>query len=328
MKSVFRIDGDPIRKFIRTHRINWAIALLIGSSIALLLFLDLRIFLFIAIFLLPSLIEKRVERVVENIQPVENDKRSNQLNRAYLLSNFNPFTIYQVFVQLLGQLYISFKHKTTYPTAETYTNACTYTLPFEGEWFVANGGPDQETSHSWEILSQRYAYDFIICDSNRSSYAFDGSKLEHYYCFGQKVLSPADGVVVQVKDTIKDYAGVATLSIDWKTLDFRGNHVVIRHGDKEYSFIAHLKRGSISVKKGDCIKRGQVIGLCGNSGHSTEPHIHYQLQEGKSMWFSMSLPIKFSTFSIRNSSSPPISMNEEYVEKGHYVTAKPHSFIT
>lgn len=57
-----------------------------------------------------------------------------------------------------------------------------------------------------------------------------------------------------------------------------GNAVFIKHRDNEVSIIAHLKQGSICVKAGDKIAQGQLIGLCGNSGNSSEPHIHYHLQ--------------------------------------------------
>ena len=58
-----------------------------------------------------------------------------------------------------------------------------------------------------------------------------------------------------------------------------GNAVFIRHGKQEVSVLAHLKQGSIKVKAGDAVKKGQVLGQCGNSGNSSEPHLHYHLQD-------------------------------------------------
>jgi murein DD-endopeptidase MepM/ murein hydrolase activator NlpD len=58
----------------------------------------------------------------------------------------------------------------------------------------------------------------------------------------------------------------------------KGNYVIIDHGNGEYSFLAHLKKGSMVVAVGDSLKSGQFIGLCGNSGNSSEPHLHYHLQ--------------------------------------------------
>jgi murein DD-endopeptidase MepM/ murein hydrolase activator NlpD len=111
-------------------------------------------------------------------------------------------------------------------------------------------------------------------------------------------LSPADGIVVKVNNHIRDYTGVGDHSIDWKTWDFRGNFVVIKHADKEFSFLAHLRKDSILVKKGDFVRAGQVIGLCGNSGHSTEPHLHFHLQNNRNFWFTRGLPIVFKNAAV------------------------------
>lgn len=310
------IKIDPILKFFRTHRINKTVCAIILILFILLLYLKKNIFLFITILLLPHLFEK----IAIKLHSPNTYIRPDRLAVTYLLSNLNPFTLYQVLLQVAGQLYIKFKHRGKYPDSTTYKHTCTYSLPFEGEWFIANGGTTPETSHSWEVLTQRYAYDFIIQDSYLNSFTNYGSRLGDYYCYKKNVLSPADGRVILVNDYIMDYKGVESLSIDWKTLDFRGNFIVIKHAAKEYSFIAHFKKGSITVKKGDYVKRGQVIGLCGNSGHSTEPHIHFHLQEGKSMWFSMGLPVKFSNFTIRSSSPECIEVREDFIEKDHYVS--------
>jgi murein DD-endopeptidase MepM/ murein hydrolase activator NlpD len=105
--------------------------------------------------------------------------------------------------------------------------------------------------------------------------------------------------VVKVRSNVRDHTRVGDYSIDWKTRDFRGNFVIIKHAEKEYSFIAHLKKDSVAVKAGDKVKQGQVIGLCGNSGHSTEPHIHFHLQDSSSFWIAAGLPVRFGNFSAR-----------------------------
>ena len=96
---------------------------------------------------------------------------------------------------------------------------------------------------------------------------------EDYFAFGREILAPADGVVTDVITGVRDnvpgsmnpYSGL-------------GNAVFVRHREHEVSVLAHFKLGSITVKVGDKVKRGQVIGLCGNSGNSSEPHLHYHLQ--------------------------------------------------
>lgn len=79
-----------------------------------------------------------------------------------------------------------------------------------------------------------------------------------------------------------------------------GNHVVIKHDKNEYSFLAHLKQDSIRVKENDKVKRGQKIALCGNSGNTSEPHLHFQIQNRKSFIFSSGIPICFKDLEIKD----------------------------
>ena len=192
-------------------------------------------------------------------------------------------------------------------------------FPFRsGKWLVGRGGSTRENSHSWELLTQRYAYDLVQVDENGSSHANDGNDLNDYYCFNAEVISPADGEVVVLKDGVRDYPDLGDLSVDWRTTDFRGNHIVIKHSAQEFSFIAHIKKDSFKVRKGDSVKRGQVLGLCGNSGHSTEPHIHFHVQSKPSFWFGMGLPIEFSNYKKLNSGSTEM-IQRAYLEKGEFV---------
>lgn len=79
-----------------------------------------------------------------------------------------------------------------------------------------------------------------------------------------------------------------------------GNYIVIKHGESEYSTLAHLKCGSIKVSVGERVKKGQTLALCGNSGSSTEPHLHFQLQTGPSFYTSAGLPVRFDNIMIEN----------------------------
>lgn len=173
-----------------------------------------------------------------------------------------------------------------------YKAKVSYRLPFDGEWLTVNGGLDKETSHSWRICNQRYAYDFYI-EQDGKSYRFDGKTVSDYYCYGEAVLAPADGIVVDIKDDFEDTPISENGEIQCLASDIRGNYIVIYHGKKEYTTIAHLKKESILIKVGDRVSQGQRIARCGNSGNTSEPHIHFQLQQGKSFLFSASLPIYF-----------------------------------
>jgi len=73
---------------------------------------------------------------------------------------------------------------------------------------------------------------------------------------------------------------------------------VIRHEDGEYSLLAHLKRDSVTVEPGDEVERGQVVAACGNSGISTEPHLHFQIQDRQNFWFAAGLVPRFADTAI------------------------------
>lgn len=226
-------------------------------------------------------------------------KERNASEKSLYLSNFNPFTFVQGIYHTLGEALLQINRQADIGHAEEYQNKTVYYLPFQSTWYV-NGGIIPETSHSWDILNQRFAYDFVMAKDG-VTFVNDGTQLEDYYCFNQPILSPADGVVVKIQTNIRDYTGVGDQSIDWKVRDFRGNFVVIKHANKEFSFLAHLRKDAILVKKGTYVKAGQVIGLCGNSGHSTEPHLHFHLQNSANFWTARGLPVRFknAAFSVK-----------------------------
>ena len=152
-------------------------------------------------------------------------------------------------------------------------NSTVLSLPFKGEWFVFWGGDTEELNYHHNVSRQKYAFDFVVVDKNGKTFKGDGTKNEDYYAFGKEILAPADGLVTDVITGVRDnIPGSMNPSLAL------GNAVFIQHRGNEVSIIAHLKYGSTEVKVGDKVKRGQVIGLCGNSGNSSEPHLHYHLQ--------------------------------------------------
>ena len=152
-------------------------------------------------------------------------------------------------------------------------NSVSLNLPFEGKWLTCWGGNTIELNQHHEIPCQKYAFDFLITDDSGKTFSGEGKKCEDYYAFGKPVLSPADGIVVDVITGVRD--NVPPSMNPYSAL---GNSVTIQHDKYEFSVIAHFKDGSILVKAGDKVKKGQIIGACGNSGNSSEPHIHYNLQ--------------------------------------------------
>ena len=146
-------------------------------------------------------------------------------------------------------------------------------LPFEDSWIVFWGGDTKENNQHHDVPNQMYAFDFLKVDKNLKSYKNDGKKNEDYYAFGQMVLAPADGIVTDVIRGVRD-----NIPGSMNPYSGLGNAVIIKHRDHEVSVFAHFKQKSIRVNVRDKVKKGQILGLCGNSGNSSEPHIHYHFQ--------------------------------------------------
>ncbi len=142
-------------------------------------------------------------------------------------------------------------------------------LPFSGRWTVWQGF-DGEWTHkgAW-----RYALDFVITDEDGKTYSGDGYYLTDYYAYRKPVLSPVSGTVVEVVDGFPDNPpGQADRENNW------GNYVLIYDHRGFYVLLCHFAQNSIKVKKGDRVERGTLLGLCGNSGYSPQPHIHMHVQ--------------------------------------------------
>jgi len=208
-----------------------------------------------------------------------------------LLIFFDPL-FWQSIWQIGGIIYMRVVYLGRLPSKDNYTCEYDYILPFAGKWTTVNGGVDKKFSHSWNILSQRYAYDFFIMDDEGNTSAGDKKLVQNYFCYGKDVIAPADGEVVKVTDRYAD-SRTNGRGAYCDANDLRGNFIVIKHSESEYSLIAHLMLGSITVNIGDNVKQGEVIAKCGNSGNTSEPHIHFQLQSGKNFFASVGLPIAF-----------------------------------
>ncbi len=229
---------------------------------------------------------------------------------------FNPFGFYQSLLQNFGQV-ISILGSFFSKDSITYTPM---SLPFYGKWKVFNGGIDKLSSHSWNIISQRYAYDFVLSDDGGKKINAKKETVNDYLTFNENVYSPNDGVIIRVKNNIKDNKHAGSGWIDIWTTEIRGNFVIIEHDKNVYSLIAHLKEKSCLVKKGDVVKRGQIIAKCGNSGHSTQPHIHFQVQDKANWYFSKGLPIIFSDILKNNNGNDSKNMEQAYISKNDIVS--------
>jgi len=151
-------------------------------------------------------------------------------------------------------------------------------LPFKGEWSVTWGGDTKEQNYHVESVAQKNAFDFLIYDEKGSTHKGTGEANEDYYAFGKELYAPCDGEVVLVVDGIKDnIPGVLN------PIYIPGNTVIIKTANGEFVFFAHFKQHSIVVKQGQKVTTGALLGLCGNSGNSSEPHLHFHLQNTEDM---------------------------------------------
>jgi len=145
-------------------------------------------------------------------------------------------------------------------------------LPFKDEWTVIWGGDTKELNYHIDNKVEKNAIDIVI-SNNDKSYKSDGETNEDYYAFGKELIAPCDGEIVLVVDGVKDNVpGVLN------PVYIPGNTIIIKTENNEYLFFAHFKQHSIKVEQGQKIKQGQLLGLCGNSGNSSEPHLHFHIQ--------------------------------------------------
>lgn len=168
----------------------------------------------------------------------------------------------------------------------------------EGLWYIEYGGINKKDSHSWEVISQRYAYDFEI-RRNNLPYHEDYTKCENYYSYKKNIIAPSDGWIVDIKDEYDDTRILKDRSVICDVDDLRGNYIMIKHKNNEYSLIAHILKNSFKVKIGDLVKEGQVIAKVGNSGNTEGPHIHFQVQKGNDFNNSQGLIIRFKNVLIQ-----------------------------
>ncbi|HYM22626.1 MAG TPA: M23 family metallopeptidase [Vicinamibacterales bacterium] len=212
------------------------------------------------------------------------------------------------------------------------TDVAAISAPFHGEWAAFNG-PSNSSGHRRLVLGldghtaigQRFAIDFLKLDSTGSSHRGDPANNANYYAYGTELLAVADGVIAGVKDGIpQNVPGANSRAVPITMETVGGNYVAIDIGHGRYALYAHVQPGSLRVKVGDHVKRGQVVALLGNSGNSTEPHVHFQVADGPTFLSSEGIPYAMDHFdvvghcgisvsngqaSISCTRSPPVTVN-------------------
>lgn len=180
--------------------------------------------------------------------------------------------------------------------------------PLRGDGWLAANGPSNSSGHRRALIpvggaahiAQRFAIDWVQLREDGKTWTGDQLKNESYRAYGAEALAVADAAVIAVKDGIPDNIPGATSRAVPITLEtVGGNYVILDLGQGQYAFYAHLKPGSLRVKAGDKVKRGQVLGLVGNSGNSTEPHLHFHTSNRNSPLSSEGLPYVFDAFEVQ-----------------------------
>ncbi|MGA7623600.1 MAG: M23 family metallopeptidase [Candidatus Acidiferrales bacterium] len=180
--------------------------------------------------------------------------------------------------------------------------------PLRGEDWLAGNGPSNTSLHRRALIpidghayiSQRFAIDWVQLHPDGKTYTGDPGDNQNYRAYGAEILAVADGVVTQTKDGIpQNTPGAKALAVPITLETIGGNHVIEDIGEGLYAFYAHLQPGSLRVKVGDRVRRGQVLGLLGNSGNSSEPHLHFQICDANSELGSEGIPYAFRSFEVQ-----------------------------
>lgn len=147
-------------------------------------------------------------------------------------------------------------------------------LPFDGTWWAGEAPTPELGNHHLAAPEQRHAYDFLVWRDG-ATHRDDGDENAEYFAWDQPVLAPGAGTVVDVRDGIADNRP----QVETNAGEPAGNHVVLEVGPGEYALLAHLRAGTVAVAEGDVVTAGEVIGRTGNSGNSSEPHLHFHVQD-------------------------------------------------
>ncbi|MFE1250881.1 M23 family metallopeptidase [Streptomyces sp. NPDC058766] len=164
-------------------------------------------------------------------------------------------------------------------------------IPVNGRWMARNGPATKVPSHTHN-LAQTYAIDLARRPAPEPVWLWPLTRRpESYPSFGEPLLAPANGQVVAARDSQRDHLTRTSLAGLLYVLPegfmrslglprhLLGNHLILDLGNGAYAVFAHLRRHSLKVAVGDHVTAGQSLAECGNSGNSSEPHLHFQLMD-------------------------------------------------
>jgi hypothetical protein len=202
------------------------------------------------------------------------------------------------------------------PSRSSVTPEIMISLPFEGRWLARNSPARRVPSHGTDLLGGRYAIDFIGVDHrHRTADRRDWRTIlatepvERFFAYGRPILAPVHGIVFQAHDgetdhvarrsqlTLVPYALGQSARLRQGVSAIAGNHLIIALRDSgAFVALAHLQTGSIRVAIGEEVTAGQHIADCGNSGNSTQPHVHLQVMDSLDLSVAQGIPMAFQRF--------------------------------
>ncbi|WP_280664646.1 MULTISPECIES: M23 family metallopeptidase [unclassified Kitasatospora] len=154
-------------------------------------------------------------------------------------------------------------------------------------------------------VPQRFAIDWFRVGDHNQTWEGDPSRLDSYLSFRQPVVAAARAKVVEVQDGLADNPPPVPPTVP-PIQDTVGNHITLEVAPGQYLLYAHLEDGSLTVHEGDRVEPGQILGLIGNSGNSTTPHLHFQVMTTREFFPTDSPPYTFRSFDILGHVAPRI----------------------
>lgn len=179
--------------------------------------------------------------------------------------------------------------------------------PLTGDNFVAANGPSNTSAHRVTVIpvnghayaAQRFAIDWVELFPDGKTFQGDALDNKNYRIYGHEIHSVADGTVTEIKDGIpQNVPNAKEMAVPITLETLGGNHVIVDIGGGRYAFYAHMQPGSLRVKVGDKVTRGEILGLVGNTGNSSEPHLHFHICNLSSEIGCEGLPYALSSYEL------------------------------
>ena len=222
-------------------------------------------------------------------------------------------------------------------------------VPVTGRWRGLNSPASTVPSHT-HALAQTYALDITHEPEGAPPRSMDWlwppmRRPEGFPSFGRPVLAPFDGVVVEARGSSRDHLtrlspwGLIVMVLEsfvrglGTPHHLLGNYVLLRAEADDsgldrpvVAVLAHLRRGSLRVVPGERVRAGQQLGECGNSGNSSDPHVHFQLMDGTDITTAHGLPFEWEYVTEEGQPRHGVPANEELFTADRQLLAPPHSF--